>query len=88
MDIVDPRIDPALVVNGSKAAIMNGSQNQYRDLPSVRTPMGQVITRWSPTMEERAAIMRGEDIYVTLLSRGNINPFYVTVGPVDWTLQR
>jgi hypothetical protein len=88
MEIVDPRIDPSLVVKGSKAAIVNGPQNEYRDLPSVRTPLGQVITRWSPSDEERAAILRGEDIYVTLLSRGNINTFYVTVGTVDWKLQR
>lgn len=36
------------------------------------------------TLEERAAIVRGEDIFVTLISAGAINPLFVTVGPVDW----
>jgi hypothetical protein len=85
MEIVDPRIDPALVSPGSRAVVIAEHQKEYRDLPSVRTPEGQVITRWSLTEAERAAIVRGEDIYVTLLSVGSINPFFVTVGPVNWT---
>jgi dihydrofolate reductase len=60
-------------------------QSEYRDLPSVRTPDGQVITRWTLSDEERAAIVRGEDIFVTLLSHGMINPLFVTVGPVNWS---
>jgi hypothetical protein len=85
MDIVDPRVDPALVPAGSRPQVINGPRgDEYRDLPSIRTPDGQVITRWSLSEAERAAIVRGEDIYVTLLSAGAINPFFVTVGPVDW----
>lgn len=84
MEIVDPRIDPALVPPGSKAVVIAEHQDEYRDLPSVRTPNGQVITRWSPSLEERAAIIRGDDIFVTILSHGQINPLFVTVGPVDW----
>ena len=87
MEIVDPRVDPALVPEGSKAIVIAEHQAQYRDLPSIRTPNGQVITRWTLSAEERAAIVRGEDIYVTLLSDGEINPFFVTVGPVDWRLR-
>jgi len=85
MEIADPRIDPSLVPQGSRAVVIAEHQDEYQDLPSVRTPDGQVITRWTPSDEERAAIVRGEDIYVTLLAAGAINPFFVTVGPVDWT---
>ncbi len=84
MEIVDPRIDPALVPLGSEAQVIAKTQPQYRDLPSVRTPGGQVITRWSPSAAERMALLRGEDIFVTILSSGAINPLFVTVGPVHW----
>ena len=84
MDISDPRVDPSLVPEGSRAVVIAEHQDEYRDLPSIRTPTGQVITRWVPTPEERAAIAQGEDIYVTLLSFGAINPFFVTIGPVNW----
>ena len=85
MEIVDPRVDPSLVPEGSKAIVIAEHQDEYRDLPSIRTPDGQVITRWTLSLDERAAIVRGEDIYVTLLAGGRINPFFVTVGPVNWT---
>lgn len=84
MEIVDPRIDPRLVPDGSRAVVIAKRQTEYRDLPSVRTPGGQVITRWHLTDEERAAVIRGEDVFVTLLSHGPINPLFVTVGPVNW----
>ena len=84
MEIADPRVDPALVPAGSRAVVIAEHQAEYRDLPSVRTPGGQVITRWTLTAEERAAVARGEDIFVTLLSHGAINPLFVTVGPVNW----
>jgi hypothetical protein len=84
MDIVDPRVDPALVPSGSRAVVFAEHQAEYRDLPSIRTPNGYVITRWSLTPEERAAIARGEDVFITLLSHGPINPFFATVGPVNW----
>jgi hypothetical protein len=85
MDIVDPRVDPRLVPAGSKAIVIAEHQEEYRDLPSVRTPGGQVITRWALTDAERRAIVEGEDIYVTIFSHGAINPLFVTVGPVNWT---
>ncbi len=94
METVDPRVDPALLPEGSRAIVIAEHQGEYRDLPSVRTPAvfvdgrmvtpPQVITRWSLSLQERAAIVRGEDIYVTILSDGAINPLFVTVGPVDW----
>lgn len=84
MEITDPRVDPALVPDGSVAQVVNNRQRTYRDLPSIVTPTGRVITRWTPTDEERAAVFAGADVFVTLLTAGAINPFYVTVGPVNW----
>ncbi len=84
MEIVDPHIDPALVPPGSRAVVIAEHQAEYRDLPSVRTPDGQIITRWTLSDEERAAIVRGEDVFVTILSHGAINPLFVTIGPVNW----
>jgi hypothetical protein len=87
MEIVDPRVDPRLVPDGSRAVVIAEHQEEFRDLPSIRTPAGQVITRWTLTDDERAAVLRGEDIYVTLLSHGPINPLFVTAGPVNWAAQ-
>ena len=84
MEICDPRVNPSLVPLGSKAIVIAEHQDEYRDLPSIRTPDGQVITRWTLSDTERLAIANGEDIYVTLLSHGPINPLFVTVGPVNW----
>lgn len=86
MEIADPRIDPRLVPEGSKAVVIAEHQEEYRDLPSVRTPDGQVITRWSLTDDERLRILKGEDVYVTIISTGAINPLFCTVGPVDWNM--
>lgn len=87
MEIVDPRIDPRLVPAGSKAIVIAEHQEEYRALPSIRTPDGMVITRWEFSDAERRAILLGEDLYVTILSAGAINPLFCTVGPVDWTRQ-
>ena len=84
MEIVDPRIDPKLVPKGSRAVVIAEHQKEYLDLPSVRTPDGQVITRWSFTLEERRAILQGEDLYITILSSGSINPLFCTIGPTNW----
>lgn len=96
MKPIDPRINPTLVPQGSRAIVIAETQDEYIDLPSVRTPglmtpdgklvqPPYVITRWELTDEERAAIVRGEDVFVTLVSAGSINPLFVTVGPCDWT---
>jgi hypothetical protein len=84
MEIVDPRIDPRLVPPGSRAVVIAEHQEEYRDLPSVRTPDGQVITRWALSDDERRRVLQGEDVYLTILSHGAINPVFVTIGPVDW----
>lgn len=87
MDIVDPRVHPSLVPDGSRAVVIAEHQDEYRDLPSIRTPLGQVITRWTLSADERRAVADGEDIYITLLSHGAINPLFATVGPVNWLEQ-
>lgn len=85
MDICDPRIDPALVPSGSHAVIIAKDQPEYTPLPSVRTPDGRVITRWSPTVAERSAILRGEDLFLTILTfHTPLQPVLLTVGPIDW----
>lgn len=84
MNIADPRLSPDLVPQGSIARIINDADKTYQDLPSVVTPGGQVITRWTFTDAERKAILMGEDLYITILSYGPINPLSVTVGPVNW----
>lgn len=84
MEIADPRVDPRLVPEGSRAIVIAENQSEYRDLPSIRTPNGYVITRWTFSEAERQAIAAGEDLYITLLSHGAINPLFATVGPVDW----
>jgi len=87
MDIADARIDPSLVPEGSIARVLNGPRgDEYQDLPSVLTPDGKVISRWVPTDAERLAILRGEDIFLTVCTFGQrLQPVLVTVGPVDWT---
>lgn len=55
MDIVDPCVDPRLVPQGSRAVVIAEHQTEYPDLPSVRTPDGQVITRWALTDAERTS---------------------------------
>jgi hypothetical protein len=84
MEPVDPRIDPALVPAGSRAVVFAEHQPEYAPLPSVRTPDGKVITRWTLTATERAALLAGDDIFLTIWSGGAIQPVCVTVGPCDW----
>lgn len=92
MEISDPRIDPRYLPEGSAASIINGSRHEYLDLPSVVTPDGRVISRWTPTLAEREAMARGEDIYVTVYAgRGpqgqiTINPLFVSAGVCDWRM--
>jgi hypothetical protein len=85
MNPVDPRVDPRLVPAGSRALVIAESQPEYTDLPSIRTPLGHVITRWQLTPEEREQLLAGEDVYLTIWSFGSINPVFLSVGPMDWS---
>ena len=84
MEPIDPRVDLSLLPDGSKAVVIAEHQAQYKNLPSVRTPEGQVITRWSLTPAERNRISEGEDVFITILSDGEINPLFATVGAINW----
>jgi hypothetical protein len=83
MEIVDPRVDPALVPEGSRPVVIAKDQDAYLDLPAIVTPDRKVITRWQPTPEERQRILNGEDIFLTIWGTP-IRPVCVTVGPCDW----
>lgn len=85
MEIVDPCVPLTLLPAGSKARILNGPKREYLDLPAIVTPQGRVITRWTFNEEERARVLAGEDLYLTIWSHGPINPVALTVGVCDWT---
>jgi hypothetical protein len=84
MEPVDPRVPPSLVPPGSRATVIAKDQPQYIPLPSILTPDAKVITRWHLTPAEREAVMRGEDIYLTIWGTP-IRPVLLSVGPLDWT---
>jgi hypothetical protein len=86
MDIKDPQVDPKLVPPGSRPITYARGQYEYQDLPAILTANGRMITRWSPTDEERAAVANGDDIFVTVYNGGVCNPMIVSIGPIDWTL--
>lgn len=84
MDAIDPRIPPALVPPNSQAVVYAKDQPEYVPLPTVRTPGGTLVTRWALSDAEKAAIIRGEDIYVTVMTFGQkLQPLQVSVGPLD-----
>jgi hypothetical protein len=61
-------------------------QPEYRPLPAARLHGldGRVVSRWTFTAEERAAIGRGEDLYLQQLTfggkLGKLQPILLTVG--------
>jgi hypothetical protein len=96
VNISDPAIPVQLLPPGSRASIINDQKKSFQDLPAVITPRGQVISRWTPTPEERKRIADGEDLYLTLIAspRQNqttghiemaINPVILQVGVCAWT---
>lgn len=84
MDIVDPCVDPALMPEGSIPKILNTPNNDCLDLPAIITPKRAVITRWRLTDDERARLLAGEDIYLTIWGLP-IRPVHLAVGVCDWT---
>ena len=84
MKPINPRINPSLLPDGSVSVVIAEHQDEYLNLPSVRTAQGQVITRWSLSDEEIQRLVDGEDLYITILSSGTINPLLPTVGVVNW----
>lgn len=95
MNISDPAIPVELLPPGSCARVINDQKKSFQDLPAILTPQGQVISRWTPTPEERKRIADGEDLYLTLIAspRQNpttgqiemaINPVILQVGVCNW----
>jgi hypothetical protein len=86
MEPVDPRIDPRLVPDGSRAAVVAEHQEDYVNLPSIITPAGTVISRWTLTDEERRLILEGEDIFLSCYTFGHpLQPVLLNVGPLDYS---
>lgn len=84
MNAIDPRIHPSLVPVGSKPVVYAEKQPEYTPLPTVRTPGGTLVTRWTLSDAEKAAIIRGDDVYVTVMTFGQqLQPLQVSVGPLD-----
>jgi len=89
MEAIDPRVPLTLLPEGCQADVVNGPHGEYRDLPAIATPRGQLITRWTFTEEERARIAAGEDMYLTIWSvalgdHRVITPLTAAVGVCDW----
>lgn len=87
MEPVDPCIPVALLPEGTRAIVKAKDQAEtYRPLPSLHTPSGRVITRWALTDEERAQILRGSDVYLTILTFNQpLQPVMLSVGVSDWS---
>ena len=84
MTPVDPCVDVALVPSGSVPVVIAKDQPEYLPLPSIVTPGQIVITRWAPTDDERIAIARGADVFLTIFGTP-IRPVILSAGPIDWT---
>ena len=86
MEITDPCVDPRLVPEGSRPIIKgHGQQDIYRPLPSIHCPDGKVITRWTPTDDERRRIAAGEDLFLCVLTFNYpLQPQLLSVGPLDY----
>jgi len=84
MEIVDPCVDPRLVPDGSLPRILNTPDHTCLDLPAIITPKRAVITRWRLTPDERARLLAGDDIYLTIWGLP-IRPVHLAVGVCDWT---
>lgn len=53
------------VVPGQTEVIYAKDQPQYNPLPAIKTADGKVTSRWELSFDERMAIARGADVYLT-----------------------
>ena len=68
VDIIEP-------VEGWTAKTYAKDQPEYKPLPVIEKdddPEGRVISRWRPTAEELGKLLGGEDLYLEVLTFGNI----------------
>jgi hypothetical protein len=85
MEPVDPCVPLTYLPSDSRAVVLAEHQQEYQSLPSVQTPKGSVISRWTFTDEERARIAAGEDLYLTVYTFGHRpQPVCLSVGILDW----
>lgn len=73
------------VVDGLEAheVVYAKNQPEYNALRTLRsnTAEGRVLSRWSPTAEQRQALAEGADIFLELLTFGNpLQPILMSVG--------
>lgn len=86
MEIAIPSIPDNLLPTDAFNHTIAENQPEFQPIPAVISPStNQIITRWKPSFEERCAIMEGEDIFITLLAHGSINPMMVEIGMQDWS---
>lgn len=77
--------EPPKPIEG-EALTYGSDQAQYLPLPAWRMPgsIGQTITRWRPSTEERAAIAAGADIWLSQLTfRQPLQPVRIGVRGSD-----
>lgn len=85
MDPITPDEDTFRLPPGSVASVLARDQSEYRPLPTIRTPDGQVISQWLPTHDELIRLMRGEPLTVTVqtFNKQLFAPMVVAVGGLD-----
>lgn len=76
---------------GADEIVVAEEQEEYMPLTVAVYRYGDgsigLLTRWTFTDEERAAVARGEDVYVMQVGRGSLQPMIVRTGPADFTLE-
>lgn len=79
---------------GAHEITLAEDQREYRPLVAAvyrRPDMGnaiQLLTRWTFTAEERAAIAAGEDLYLGILTFGQpLQPLSPQVGPEGYVIK-
>jgi hypothetical protein len=91
MEPVTPNL--AMKPQGTQQVVFGEGQGDYIPLPTEVTRDQKVVSRWQPTEEERARLIAGLDVYVTVMTFGNdcrhcgkkqgLQPLMVTIGPPD-----
>lgn len=78
-----PKDGPVIAGEEQHEIVFAKDQPQYKPLRALRMEdaTGAVISRWSPTEEQRKAIAEGKDIYLSLYSFGGpLTPSLLFVG--------
>jgi hypothetical protein len=88
MEPVEIDAKRALFLPAHRRVTFAKDQAPYQPLPAVlfvQDPKGRAITRWTFTLEERALIAAGEDLYLEQLTfNEHFQPILPTVGLRDF----